>query len=162
MQQDLKIYKNQTFQAQIPQEERVLEEILEYKKFFDSDLNVIQEFLERKELNQDDRRQIKLLKTNYKKILSHKDYVLRLNSGNKYSQELIKFIYDSNLQEYPIKRIINTVDQTQTWIENNIKEVTANQYVNDKESPLYKYPDDFKWTFNDKAYLEKAEFNDGK
>ena len=92
--------QNQTFQAQIPQEERVLEEILEYKKFFDSDLNVIQEFLERKELNQDDRRQIKLLKTNYKKILSHKNYILKLNSGNKYSQELIKFIYDSNL---PIK-----------------------------------------------------------
>ena len=33
--------QNQTFQAQIPQEERVLEEILEYKKFFDSDLNVV-------------------------------------------------------------------------------------------------------------------------
>ena len=92
--------QNQPFQAQIPKEERVLEEILQYKKFFDSDLSVIQEFLESEELNQDDRRQIKLLKNNYKKILSHKDYVLKINSGNKYSQELIKFIYDSNL---PIK-----------------------------------------------------------
>ena len=48
----------------------------------------------------DNRRQIKLLRANYEKILSHKDYVLKLNSGNKYSQELIKFIYDTNL---PIK-----------------------------------------------------------
>ena len=92
--------QNQTFQVQIPKEERTLEEISEYKQFFDNDLNVIQEFLENKEINQDDRRQIKLLKTNYKKILSHKDYVLKLNSENKYSRELIKFIYDSNL---PIK-----------------------------------------------------------
>ena len=87
--------QNQTFQAQISKEERTLEEILEYKKFFDNDLNVIQEVLESEELNQDDRRQIKLLKNNYKKILSHKDYVLKLNSGNKYSQELIKFIYET-------------------------------------------------------------------
>lgn len=94
--------QNQTFQVQIPEEKRALEQILEYKKFFDNDLNVIQEFIESEELNQDDRRQIKLLKTNYKKILSHKDYVLKLNSGNKYSQKLIKFIYDSNL---PIKII---------------------------------------------------------
>ena len=35
--------QNQTFQAQIPKEERVLEQILEYKKFFDGDLYVIQE-----------------------------------------------------------------------------------------------------------------------
>ena len=70
--------QNQTFQAQIPKEERTLEEILEYKKFFDNDLNIIQEFLESEELNQDDRRQIKLLKTNYKKILSHK--IMLLNS----------------------------------------------------------------------------------
>ena len=92
--------QDQNFQVQIPKEERTLEEISEYKQFFDNDLNVIQEFLENKELNQDDRREIKLLKTNYKKILSHKDYVLKLNSENKYSRELIKFIYDSNL---PIK-----------------------------------------------------------
>ena len=85
--------QNQTFQAQVSKEERALEEILEYKKFFDNDLNVIQEVLENEELNQDNRRQIKLLKTNYKKILSHKGYVLKLNSGNKYSQELIKFMH---------------------------------------------------------------------
>ena len=91
---------NQTVQAQIPKEERSLKEILEYKKFFDNDLNIIQDFLDSKELNQDEIGQIKLLKTNYKKILSHKDYVIKLNSGNKYSQELIKFIYDTNL---PIK-----------------------------------------------------------
>ena len=115
--------QNQTFQAQIPQEERVLEEILEYKKFFDSDLNVIQEFLERKELNQDDRRQIKLLKTNYKKILSHKDYVLRLNSGNKYSQELIKFIYDSNL---PIK--ILWEDTSQSALPENLLDYKVNGF----------------------------------
>ena len=101
--------QNQTFQAQIPKEERTLEEILEYKKFFDNDLNIIQEFLESEELNQDDKRQIRLLKTNYKKILSHKNYVLKLNSGNKYTQELIKFIYDSNL---PIKILWESASQS--------------------------------------------------
>ena len=54
---------NQTIQAQIPKEERSLDEILEYKKFFDNDLNVIQDLLDSKELNQDDIGQIKLLKT---------------------------------------------------------------------------------------------------
>ena len=59
--------QDQNFQVQIPKEERAIEEISEYKKFFDNDLNIIQEFLESEELNQDDKRQIRLLKTNYKK-----------------------------------------------------------------------------------------------
>tara|TARA_B100001093_G_scaffold517050_1_gene597451 strand:+ start:934 stop:2037 length:1104 start_codon:yes stop_codon:yes gene_type:complete len=92
--------QNQTFQDQVPKYERTLEDISEYKKFFVNDLNIIEEFLKSEELNQEDRRQIKLLKNNFKKILSHKGYVLTLNQENKYSQELIKLIYETNL---PIK-----------------------------------------------------------
>ena len=146
--------QNQTFQAQILKEERALEEISEYKKFFDNDLKVIQEFLESEELNQDDRRQIKLLKTNYKKILSHKDYVLKLNSENKYSQELIKLIYDSNL---PIKIIWE--GNSQSALPENLLDYKVNGFCsslyedainsilrnmnNDEESTLVIYSDQY-------------------
>ena len=145
---------NQTIQAQIPKEERSLDEILEYKKFFDNDLNIIQDFLDSKELNQDEIGQIKLLKTNYKKILSHKDYILKLNSGNKYSQELIKFIYSSNL---PIKILWEGTSQSalpENLLDNEVNGFCSSLYEdainsilrninNDEGSTLVIYSDQY-------------------
>ncbi len=73
------------------------QEIFDYQSFSFSDLEKIQKIIDSDYLNQEQSRDAKLLKKNYKKILSKKNYSLKLNPNQKYSKELIKLIYQINL-----------------------------------------------------------------
>ena len=77
-----------------------IEEIMSYESFFNEDLIKIQETIDKGLLNQSDLKFMRLLKSNYKKILSRKSYTLEINSSEKYSHEIIELIYKINL---PIK-----------------------------------------------------------
>jgi len=77
-----------------------LNTIAEYQSFYINDLNIIEKKIISGELNQQDLRSAKLLKTNYSKILDKKNFIIKLNPNQKYSKNLIELIYEINL---PIK-----------------------------------------------------------
>ena len=87
---------NNSASSGIHEDERTLLQISSYKNFFIEDINLIQDFLYSAE-NQEEIKAIKLLKNNYKKILSHDEYTITLDINNKHSDKLIELIYEINL-----------------------------------------------------------------
>ena len=77
--------------------QRDLQDIGAYNSFFVNDLEIIQQTIDNQKLSESALREIKLLKKNYQKILKKNKYQIKLNPGQKYSEELIKLIYQFNL-----------------------------------------------------------------
>ena len=73
------------------------EDIYDYKSYFEDDLEKIQKAIDSQKLNQKELKNAKILKRNYQKILSKKEYTLNLNLNQKYSKELIELTYQLNL-----------------------------------------------------------------
>ena len=73
------------------------EDIYDYQSYFESDLEKIQKAIDNQQLNQEELKNAKILKRNYQKILSKKEYTLYLNLNQKYSEELIELAYKLNL-----------------------------------------------------------------
>ena len=73
------------------------EDIYDYQSYFEDDLEKIQKAIDSQELDKEQLKNAKILKRNYQKILSKKEYTLALNLNQKYSKELIKFAYTLNL-----------------------------------------------------------------
>ena len=72
-------------------------EIYEYQSYFDNDLGTIQAAIDGEMLNKRELNDAKILKKNYQKILTKKNYSLSLQPNHKYSKELIELIYRLNL-----------------------------------------------------------------
>ena len=73
------------------------EDIYDYQSYFEDDLEKIQKAINSQKLNQVELNNAKILKRNYQKILSKKEYTLTLNSNQKYSKELMELAYKLNL-----------------------------------------------------------------
>ena len=73
------------------------EDIYDYQSYFESDLEKIQKAIDNQQLNQEELKNAKILKRNYQKILSKKEYTLYLNLNQKYSEELIELASKLNL-----------------------------------------------------------------
>ena len=73
------------------------EDIFDYQSYFIDDLEKIQKAIDSQRLNQDELKNAKILKRNYQKILSKKEYRLAVNLDQKYSKELIELAYKLNL-----------------------------------------------------------------
>ena len=72
-------------------------EIYEYQSYFNNDLGTIQAAIDGEILDQRELNDAKILKKNYQKILTKKNYSLSLQPNHKYSKELIELIYRLNL-----------------------------------------------------------------
>ncbi len=77
--------------------QRDLQNIDSYNAFFMNDLDVIQQAIDNRKLNQSELRDLKLLKKNYQKILKKNKYQIKINPSQKNSKELIELIYRFNL-----------------------------------------------------------------
>ncbi len=77
--------------------QRDIQDIDAYNSFFVNDLEIIQQTIDNQKLSQSELRDIKLLRKNFQKILKTKKYQINLNTGQKYSEELVKLIYQFNL-----------------------------------------------------------------
>jgi len=73
------------------------EDIFDYQSYFIDDLEKIQKAIDSQRLNQEELKNAKILKRNYQKILSKKEYRLAVNLDQKYSKELIELAYKLNL-----------------------------------------------------------------
>ncbi|MDC0198528.1 hypothetical protein OAJ85_00020 [Pseudomonadota bacterium] len=73
------------------------EDIYDYQSYFLDDLEKIQITIDSQKLDQNQLKNAKVLKRNYQKILSKKEYTLALNLNQKYSKELIELAYKLNL-----------------------------------------------------------------
>tara|TARA_B100000287_G_C20671290_1_gene793460 strand:+ start:1111 stop:2214 length:1104 start_codon:yes stop_codon:yes gene_type:complete len=83
--------------SQVAIEDKDFQEIYSYQSYFVNDLEIIQQAIENGNLNQDQLREAKLVKKNYQKILNKDKFFIKLNPNQKYSLELIRLIYQSNL-----------------------------------------------------------------
>ena len=104
------------------------EDIYDYQSYFEDDLEKIQKAIDSQKLDQKELKNAKILKRNYQKILSKKEYTLDLNLNQKYSKELIELVYKLNL---PINIF---------WAESNrvsLPENLLSQKVNGFCSSLY-------------------------
>ena len=77
--------------------QRDLQNIYAYNAFYENDLKVIQQAIDNQKLSQSERRNLKLLKSSYQKILEKNKYQIKLNPNQKFSKELIELIYQFNL-----------------------------------------------------------------
>ena len=73
------------------------EDIYDYQSYFVDDIEKIQKAIDSQKLDQVQLKNAKILKRNYQKILSKKEYDLALNPTQKYSKELIELAYKLNL-----------------------------------------------------------------
>ena len=73
------------------------EDIYDYQSYFVDDIEKIQKAIDSQKLDQVQLKNAKILKRNYQKILSKKEYDLALNSTQKYSKEIIELAYKLNL-----------------------------------------------------------------
>tara|TARA_Y100001970_G_scaffold49268_1_gene62410 strand:+ start:1186 stop:2289 length:1104 start_codon:yes stop_codon:yes gene_type:complete len=96
---------------------RDIQDINTYNGFFINDLEIIQQTIDNRKLNQNELREIKLLKKNYQKILKKNKYQIKLNSRQKYSNEIIELIYQFKL---PISIL---------WDENEQNVIPANLLI---------------------------------
>ncbi len=78
-------------------DQKDLQDINTYNAFFKNDLDVIQQIIDNQELGQNKLRDMKLLKSNYQKILEKNSYQIKINPRQKFSEELIELIYQFNL-----------------------------------------------------------------
>ena len=104
------------------------EDIYDYQSYFEDDLEKIQKAIDSQKLDQKELKNAKILKRNYQKILSKKEYTLDLNLNQKYSKELIELVYKLNL---PINIF---------WAESNrvsLPENLLSQQINGFCSSLY-------------------------
>jgi hypothetical protein len=72
-------------------------EIYDYQSYFYDDLKKIQAAIDGGVLDPRELNDAKILKRNYQKILSRKNYSLRLKPNHQYSKEIIELIYRLNL-----------------------------------------------------------------
>ena len=77
--------------------QRDLQDIYSYNKFFESDIEMLQQIIDNRKLGQTELRDTKLLKKNYQKILAKNQYKIEFNPSQKYSKKIIELIYQSNL-----------------------------------------------------------------
>ena len=73
------------------------EDIYDYQSYFVDDIEKIQKAIDSQKLDQVQLKNAKILKRNYQKILSKKEYDLALNPTQKYSKEIIELAYKLNL-----------------------------------------------------------------
>jgi len=104
------------------------EDIYDYQSYFVNDLEKIQKAIDGQKLNQEQLKNAKILKRNYQKILSKKEYTLTLKPNQKYSKELIELVYKLNL---PIN--IFWADSKQVSLPENL----LSQQINGFCSSLY-------------------------
>ena len=72
-------------------------EIYDYQSFFNDDVEIIQAAIDGGMLDIRELNDAKILKRNYQKILSRKNYSLGLKPNHPYSKEIIELIYRFNL-----------------------------------------------------------------
>ena len=77
--------------------QKKFEDIYDYQSYFVDDLEKIQKVIDSQKLDQVQLKNAKILKRNYQKILSKKEYDLALNPTQKYSKEIIELAYKLNL-----------------------------------------------------------------
>ena len=77
--------------------QRNLQDIKAYNAFFANDLKIIQKIIDNQKLSKNELNDLKLLKSNYQKILERNKYQIKLNPLQKHSDELIELIYQFNL-----------------------------------------------------------------
>ena len=104
------------------------EDIYDYQSYFVNDLEKIQKAIDGQKLNQEQLKNAKILKRNYQKILSKKEYTLTLKPNQEYSKELIELVYKLNL---PIN--IFWADSKQVSLPENL----LSQQINGFCSSLY-------------------------
>ena len=73
------------------------EDMYDFQTHFVSDLEKIQKDIDNQKLDQEQIKNAKILKRNYQKILSIKEYTIALEPNHKYSKELIELAYKLNL-----------------------------------------------------------------
>ena len=72
-------------------------EIYDYQSYFYNDLEIIQAAIDEEMLDQKALNDAKILKKNYQKILTKKNYFLELKPNHEYSKDLIELVYKLNL-----------------------------------------------------------------
>ena len=72
-------------------------EIYDYQSYFYNDLEIIQATIDNEMLDQKALNDAKILKKNYQKILTKKNYFLKLKPNHEYSKDLIELVYRLNL-----------------------------------------------------------------
>ena len=72
-------------------------EIYDYQSYFYNDLKIIQAAIDDEMLDQKALNDAKILKKNYQKILTKKNYFLELKLNHEYSKDLIELVYRLNL-----------------------------------------------------------------
>ena len=77
--------------------QRDLQDINAYNGFFVNDLKIIQQTIDNQKLSPSSLQDLKLLKRNYQKILKKNKYQIKLHPRQRYSEELIKLVYQFNL-----------------------------------------------------------------
>ena len=90
-------------------------EIYDYQSFFNDDVEIIQAAIDGGMLDIRELNDAKILKRNYQKILSRKNYSLGLKPNHPYSKEIIELIYRFNL---PIN--ISWDEKKQILLSNNL------------------------------------------
>ena len=73
------------------------EDIYDYQSYFVNYLEIIQKAIDSQKLDEEQLKNAIILKRNYQKILSKKEYTLALEPNQKYSKELIELVYKLNL-----------------------------------------------------------------
>ena len=68
-------------------------EIYDYQSYFYNDLEIIQATIDNEMLDQKALNDAKILKKNYQKILTKKNYFLELKPNHEYSKDLIELVY---------------------------------------------------------------------
>tara|TARA_Y100000748_G_scaffold301306_1_gene301304 strand:- start:209 stop:1312 length:1104 start_codon:yes stop_codon:yes gene_type:complete len=84
-------------------------EIYDYQSYFYNDLEIIQAAIDEGILDQRAFNEAKILKKNYQKILTKKNYTLELKPNHQYSKDLIELVYGLNL---PISILWDEKNQT--------------------------------------------------
>jgi len=104
------------------------QEIFNYQSFSLDDLKEIQRIIDSDDLNQEQLRDAKLLKNNYQKILSRKQYSLELESYQQYSKEIIELIYQLNLPVHITWDIKNSSSSAKSLIADKINGFCTSLY----------------------------------
>jgi len=102
---------------------RNLQKLYDYQGYFVNYLEIIQQAIESNALNQDQIKDIRMLKENYQKILAKDKFLIQLNPNQQHSSELIKLIFQLNL---PIN--ISWADKKQGSLPKNLLSTKINGF----------------------------------